>query len=211
MASKSNQRQTDGPDELDRRRSLLRELHKPNSRVVGVAFEKLRKAGCDPQWLERTVLGLRKNFPFGRPKMYTKEHAQQLKAIIKDLESAADRLERMSDITIIFAPFLADWPSLVNWPAVSEDDNDGASFEELSGVLCTISKKLRKILRAPKLRNIRSMNAAHRLPWIIEQIRNSTGKPHFAEAAILFGAAYNLKISEDHLKEMCRPLTRRSK
>ena len=191
-----------GDLELQRRRSLLQLLHNSKN-PVGRAFKKLCDAGCDPQRLEHTLLGL-KNYPFGRSQIFTKNHAKQFEAVIGDLESAAGRLEQIPDL-LIFVPLLADWPSLAKWPAAPKDNHERASLKELSGLLRTIAKRLRKIVSTSRLQRFRGITASHRLPRVIEQIRKGTnGKPYWAETAALVSAAYNRSISAQHLKEIER-------
>src|SRR5450432_3402454 len=95
--------------EIQRRRSLSELFHNPK-KPAGRAFKKLCDAGCGSQWLEHTLLGL-KNYPFGHSQICTTKHRKQFEAVIRDLESAAGRIERIPDLPI-FAPFFADWPSL---------------------------------------------------------------------------------------------------
>ena len=194
-----------GDLELQRRRSLSKLLHNSKN-PVGRAFKKLCDAGCDSQWLEHTLLGL-KNYPFGRSQIFTKNHAKQFEAVIADLESAAGRLEQIPDL-LIFAPLLADWPSLAKWPTAPEDNHERASVGELSGLLRTIAKRLRKIASTSRLQRFRGITASHRLPRVIEQIRKSTGKPHYADTAALVGAAYGISISPQHLKQFARRSSR---
>jgi hypothetical protein len=204
--SRSTVKQVDNVDlEMQRRRSLSELLRNPK-KPAGRAFKKLCDAGCNSQWLEYTLLGL-KNYPFGHAQIYTNQHTKQFEAVIRDLEAAAGRLKQIPDLPI-FAVFFADWPSLVNWPTAPEDDHVGASLGELSGLLRTIIKRLRKIVDSPNLRRFRVETASHRLPRFIEQIRKRTGKAHYADTATLVSAAYDRHTSREHLKVIARPRRR---
>jgi hypothetical protein len=208
MASQSGSsgKQIDTGDlEVQRRRSLSQLIHN-SKHPVGRAFKKLGDAGCDPRWLERTLLGLKK-FPFGRSEKLTRRHAEQFWGVVQGLESAAGKLERLPDIAFYSLPrdlLPGNWPRGLVSSFTTSGDHDRAELTELLRMLST---RLKDILNTPW--RFRSSMASDFLPHFIERIRESTnGKPHWAETATLVGAAYGIYISPQHLKLFARSPSR---
>jgi hypothetical protein len=184
---------------------LLRNLENRRS-PEGKAFATLCTSGCDPNWLLTVLLRLG-NYPAGRSQLYTKSELTRVEKIISDLEAVAGAWERLKPDEprgrVLFAAFIA-WPSLSDWPNVSNNPCETAQPEHLPMLLRKIAEQLRESLNAFKKRNFVGMTASRRIPHLIEKIRDKTGAPHFREASILISAACGRQISAAHVKDMCK-------
>jgi hypothetical protein len=196
--------------ERQRRQSLSKKLHKPNS-DVGRAFKRLRDAGCDPDWLEGMLLNL-KDFPFGRAKKFTKKDKRQFEEVIVDLESAAGQLDRVFLSTWFVLPG-GDWGRLSYESTMRNDYSVTISLKDLPALLRAISKFLRNGLRDGLQSHwqAKTMTASGFLPKFLASIRKRTGgRPYWIETTELVNAAYGKSITPERLKQIAPP-TGRSK
>jgi hypothetical protein len=161
-------------------------------RVVGHAFKRLCQAGCDAPWLEKQILAL-PLFSWEGPKkqrpkkLYTSKTMKLLKGIIEKLESASSDLKTIPHLRLI-TMCVEDWTVPV---------------EDLPLVPAGIADGLRECMKSEffaGLRGARDVATARRVPWLIEEVKRRTKRPHFPEMATLFSAAYGRTISEADLK-----------
>ncbi len=165
--------------EWKRRKRLREEFH--GSGPVAFAFERMCKAGCNADWLEKELIYLADRFPFRRTRaMLPAAARKKFDQIIRGLEVTADRLLEILDqpgpVAIFAKVEEKEWP--VPWP-------------ELPNVLKTIADNLRVSLSSPRWHHRRWANpAGHRIPFLMEKVRRQTGRAHYADMATLFAAAY---------------------
>lgn len=177
-------------DERKRRKKLREELH--GSGPVALAFERVCKAGCAAEWLENELVPVGSRFPFRRTRaMLPAATRRKFGQIIRGLEVTSDRLSKILDqpgMSLIFLKVEEkEWPT---------------PWHELPSVLRKMATNLRTSLSSPIWRPRRFGNPARfRIPYLIEQIRQATGRPHYADMATLLGAAYDrTPYSEQDLK-----------
>jgi hypothetical protein len=180
--------------DLKRQRQLSKELH--GHGPVGQAFDAVCRAGCDADWLERALLTLAR-YPLERGhKVYGAKDKRRLTRVIRKIESAARELQRFG--TLMLLSTVKEWP---------------APPQELPAFLGGIAYCLRESLASPeKWAQVRQMTAADRLPYLIDVVRRSTGKPRYAHMATLIGAAYGeTDFDETSLKMRISRRRRRSR
>ena len=180
--------------DLKRQRQLSKELH--GHGPVGQAFEDVCRAGCDASWLERVLLTLARYSLERGHKTYRAEDKRRLRRVIRKIESAARELQRFGTLMIL--------STVKEWPAPPQ---------ELPVLLGGIAYCLRESLVPPqKWPHLRQMTAADRLPYLVDVVRRSTGKPRYAQMATLIGAAYREPdFDETNLKMRISRRRRRSR
>jgi hypothetical protein len=207
--SRSAGKLVDNVDRERQRRESLSKLLRNPKRPAGRAFKRLRDAGCDPDWLEGMLLEL-KDFPFGRAKKFTRKDKRQFEKVIEGLESAAGRLDRVFLSTWSLLPG-GDWGWLAYESVAPNDYSVTISLKDLPGLLYAISKFLHNGLRDGLNSHwqVQRMTASGFLPKFFASIRKRTrGKPYWAETAEVVAAAYNIRISPQHLKQIARQANR---
>jgi hypothetical protein len=174
--------------DLERQQGLSKELH--GHGYVGRAFEELCKAGCDARWLESVLLDLIE-FPLGQSHAtYTAKEKKRLERAIANLESAAHELGEFIQQTgsLILQSTVEDWPTPPHGLPIF-----------LRGIAYCLRES--RASGSTKWRGFRRMNAAFRIPYLIDEVERRTGRAHFREMAELIRAAYGRgDFSEQDLK-----------
>jgi len=167
---------------IARNRQLREELD--GTGCVGQAFKRLCDAGCDAVWLEHTLFSLQ-NLPLKRKrKAFNASDRKQLRRIAQNLEYAGRELNRFR--AIMLTSKIQDWPVPV---------------EELPSIVEGIGYCLKRAVESRNWNGLVVATASFRLPYMIAEVKHSTGRPHYAEMATLIGAAYGRPdYSEGELK-----------
>jgi len=166
-----------------RKRRLAKRLRSSDS--VGTAFKKLCKAGCDRRWLMRHMIGAQA-YPWARSqRMYTRAHEKRLQRIIARLGEAGRELQEFVPLMILGD--VHDWP--VDPPDIPS---------RLQGIAYCLSEAL----KSSRWKRLRSMSAPSRILYLIERVREQTGKPHYREMGILLGAAYGGAAIDEAILKM---------
>jgi hypothetical protein len=185
----SVQRQGQGSQDIDGpeggraqekfRHNIDEQLQKPGP--VKTAFERLCAAGCDAKELRGSLHSLA-HYPLKRSRRaYTSNDARKLKAVLTKLDSVAKDLRRLSSELR-----LRLMRTGLGLDAVKVD---------------SIANSIRERVESSIFKNMSQYTASQRLPFLVRKVKDKTGKPHFAELATLFGAAYQQPdFSEDELK-----------
>jgi len=161
------------------RHNIDEQLQKPGP--VKTAFERLCAAGCDAKELRGSLHSLA-HYPLKRSRRaYTSKDARKLKAVLTKLDSVAKDLRRLSSelrLRLMRRGLGLD--------AVKVD---------------SIANSIRERVESSIFKNMSQYTASQKLPFLVRKVKDKTGKPHFAELATLFGAAYQQPdFSEDELK-----------
>lgn len=176
-----------------RRRQLHKQLH--GAGYVGQAFRKLCDAGCDGAWLEHRLLSLH-NFPLTRKRRkFNASDKRQLRRIAQGLEHAGRELAKF-DLMILLST-ITDWP---------------VPRQEVASIVEGIGYCLGQVAASRSWEGLTIATGSFRIPYVIEQIKHFTGRPHYAEMATLIGAAYGRPdYSEGELKMLVLRTARRPK
>lgn len=169
--------------EQQRQLRLKESLNGPGP--VGDAFRGLCAAGCDSGWLEDQLIRLRL-CPLRRSrKAIRPKDLRRVRRLIANLEKLSRELPGL--YALIFLGPKVDWP---------------IDPQDVPGLLSGFAACLRKSLEVGrKWQQLRELTAASQLPWLVEQVRACTGRPHYGELATLIGAAYDEpEFSEPQLK-----------
>jgi hypothetical protein len=112
-----------------------------------------------------------------------------MEKIVRDLEAAGNHLTEFEPMM-----FLSD---VKQWPTPPD---------EIPGLLSRIASCLREALSRGKWKKLRNFTGSRRIPYVVEEMRRRTRRPHYKELATLIGAAYgrpdyaetNLKMCVSH-------------
>jgi hypothetical protein len=165
--------------------SLLR-----GSGEVGQAFQRLCERGCDKHSLEQEILSLRL-FPYESSRRgYTAADERKLGRIVKNLDRIAKELR--------------DTKALIRVTTVRRP-RTMLSLSALGRRIACVANQLRAAIGNPKWKGFRTLTAADKLPYLVEEIKQITGRAHYNELAILIRVAYGEpSFSEDDLKSYVR-------
>jgi len=179
--------------QIERHKKLSMQLR--GSGTIGQAFERLKQAGCNGKWLERSLQSLADFCPFGRSaRMYSEKEKKRAVRASANLHAAASDLEEVFDKAereFLYSTAVEEWP---------------LPLDRIPIVLRGIADCIRKTIADPHLPRFQAFSASFSIPWIIYEIKQKTSdhRPHYEDMATLIGAAYgNRRFSADHLKTLC--------
>jgi hypothetical protein len=164
--------------------------------AVGMAFKEMCEKGCDPDWLKNTLLSLR-HYPFERSKKsITDKDVQRMKRRVAELKKLSSEFPQFYKV-IFLARHWSHWP---------------IHPQLVSPMLSEIAYCLGEALEGGRWQDLVRMTAAHKLPHVMAQVKNATGRNMYRPMSKLVAAAYGIRLmSPDSLKTFVNRNANRSR